>query len=58
MFELLLVLLGFYIGGAFVTSIVTKTIDGIPVKWTDKFLLAFWWPAALYDASREDEEDL
>lgn len=56
MFELLLVLLGFYVGGAYVTSVVTETIDGVPAKWTDKFILAFMWPLALYEASQNEEE--
>lgn len=57
MFELLLVLLGFYVGGSFVTSIVTKTMDGEPIRWTDKFVLAFLWPMALWEASQNDDED-
>lgn len=59
MFELLVFLLGFYVGGAYVTSVVTATIDGEPARWTDKFVLAFMWPLALYEANQnaEDEEN-
>jgi hypothetical protein len=56
-FEILLVLLGFYIGGSFVTSVVTQTIDGVPARFRDKFILAFLWPLALYEASQYDDEE-
>lgn len=57
MLEILLALgTGFYFGGALVTSIVTKTIDEVPVKWYDTLMLATLWPIVLWDASQMEEE--
>ena len=57
MFEYIFgILVGFYSGGAFVSSVVSETVDGEPAKWTDTLMLSLLWPVTMYQASQNEEE--